>query len=70
MRWNKKEAEVGSIKTETRFAWLPTQLTDPKDNVVWLEFYKVDLRYDAMYVGNEYKWVFVRRYIPSKGSTD
>ena len=45
MRWNKKTAVVGEKRTVNRFAWIPTDLDYPEDEVVWLEWYEQDEEY-------------------------
>lgn len=64
MRWNKKTAQLGEKKTINCFAWIPTKLDYPKDEYVWLEWYKEDIQYREYGWGSTpYTWVVLGRYI-------
>lgn len=54
MRWKTNEPKLGDTKAEIRMAWLPTELSD--GYTVWLETYRVYLRYE-------------RRMVPTKAFT-
>jgi len=62
MRWNLKEAEIGTKRTVKQFAFWPTRLSDG-NTVVWLESYLKDLAYHEYGYGRPYAWIVLRRYL-------
>lgn len=55
MKWKTDEPKIGDTKTKTRMAWLPTKLSD--GYTVWLETYKVHLRYETRSVATKGGWL-------------
>jgi hypothetical protein len=48
MKWKHESPKLGDRRTEVRMAWLPTKLSD--GYTVWLETYRVHLRYETQSV--------------------
>ena len=64
MKWNKQKEEISTRKTKNCFAWLPVELDYPKNEVVWLRWYKMDLRYGHYGWDNEpYAWIVGKKYL-------
>ena len=52
MKWKHESPKLGDRRTEVRMAWLPTKLSDAY--TVWLETYRVHLRYEARTVPTKF----------------
>ena len=56
MRWKRPvDPKIGDEKTDVRFAFFPTYTDD--GYTVWLEWYKVHLRYETQGVATKGGWV-------------
>ena len=48
MKWKHESPKLGDRRIEERMAWIPTKLDD--GYTVWLETYRVHLRYESRQV--------------------
>ena len=53
MRWKTNKPKPGSIKSMTKFAWLPTRI---EDYTVWLEFYSATFVFNGKEWEEEAEW--------------
>ncbi len=68
MKWLKNRplpAQRESSRTVSKFAWLPTELDEPKGTVCWLESYQQEQRFEFRYQdlglnNGEWEWVPVK----------
>ena len=64
MKWNKQKEAIGTRETKNCFAWLPVELDYPENEVVWLRWYKMDLRYGYYGWDHEpYAWIVGKKYL-------
>jgi hypothetical protein len=52
MKWKHESPKLGDTRREVKMAWLPTKLSD--GYTVWLETYRVHLRYEARTVPTKF----------------